>query len=44
MSPDVLNTFIMAGAFLVLFASAELMYHRFGVAAEVTRKYVHLLT
>ncbi len=44
MSQSVINMIILGGAFLVLFASAELMYHKFGVKAEVTRKYVHLLT
>jgi dolichol kinase len=44
MSENLLHTIYLAGAFLVLFASAELLYHKLGVSVEITRKYVHLLT
>lgn len=39
-----LNTLYLALAFLILFASAEWLYHKRGVKAEVTRKYVHIAT
>lgn len=39
-----INTIILAGAFLMLFASAEVLYHWLKVHAEITRKYVHLVT
>tara|TARA_Y100000766_G_C18903326_1_gene604515 strand:+ start:1556 stop:2209 length:654 start_codon:yes stop_codon:yes gene_type:complete len=38
------NTFFLATGFILLFASAELMYHKFKIKAELTRKYVHFLT
>ena len=38
------NTLLLAIAFLLLFGSAELMYHKFKVKAELTRKFVHFLT
>lgn len=41
---ELLNTTFYALGFLVLFASAELLYHRFKVAVEITRKYVHVFT
>ncbi len=44
MNGDLLHTIVFAGAFLTLFASAELLYHKLGVKAEVTRKYVHIVT
>jgi len=44
MSENLLHTSYLAGAFLVLFASAELLYHKLRVKAEITRKYVHILT
>ncbi len=44
MSEHLLNTIYLAGVFLVLFASAELLFHKFNVKAELTRKYVHLST
>lgn len=44
MTSQLLNTLFLAGAFLTLFASAEIAYHRFGFKAEVTRKYVHVMT
>lgn len=44
MSASFINMIILAGAFLVLFASAELLYHKLKVKAEITRKYVHLMT
>ncbi|MCI4668804.1 MAG: phosphatidate cytidylyltransferase [Bacteroidia bacterium] len=44
MNPAILNTFYLAGGFLALFGSAELMYHRYKVRCEVSRKYVHFAT
>jgi dolichol kinase len=44
MSPSFINMIILAGAFLALFATAELLYHKFKVKAEITRKFVHLMT
>lgn len=44
MNPSILNTFFLAGGFLALFGSAELLYHRFKVQCEVSRKYVHVAT
>lgn len=44
MSENILHTLYLAGAFLILFISAELLYHKFNVKAEVTRKYVHVAT
>lgn len=39
-----INTGILAAAFLTLFSVAELLYHRFKVQAEITRKIVHVFT
>jgi phytol kinase len=44
MSSNIINTVILAGSFLALFASAELLYHKLNVRAEFTRKLVHLGT
>lgn len=44
MDKEILNTAILASAFLALFALAELLYHRFNVRAELTRKLVHFGT
>ena len=44
MKNEILNTTILAFAFLMLFALAELLYHRFRVRAELTRKLVHFGT
>lgn len=44
MNANILNTAYLAVAFLALFASAELLYHKYKVKAEVTRKYVHIVT
>lgn len=44
MGADFLHTLLLAGAFLLLFGSAELLYHRFKIQADITRKYVHILT
>lgn len=41
MTQDITNTLILAGAFLLLFALAELLYHKFKVKVEYTRKLVH---
>ncbi len=42
MKQDIINTVLFGAAFLVLFASAELLYHIFKIRAEFTRKYVHI--
>ncbi|HRF80511.1 MAG TPA: hypothetical protein PL070_10545 [Flavobacteriales bacterium] len=39
-----LNTALLALAFLVLFASAEWLHHKRRFKAEITRKYVHIMT
>lgn len=44
MNASLLNTAYLAGAFLALFGSAEVLYHRFKLSAEITRKYVHIVT
>jgi len=44
MNPAILHTFYLAGGFLALFGTAEVMYHRFSVACEVSRKFVHIIT
>lgn len=38
------NMFFLATIFLLLFASAEILYRKYKIKAEITRKYVHLLT
>ena len=44
MNKDLVNTAILAMAFLCLFGIAELLYYRFDVRAELTRKLVHIGT
>lgn len=44
MHSNLFYTVILSGAFLLLFAVAELLYHKFGVKAEYTRKIVHIFT
>ena len=44
MNGQFLNIFYLAGAYLILFASAEVLYIKFKVKAEFTRKYVHVVT
>ena len=44
MSNDILNTIILALSFLLLFGIAEILYHKFKVKAEITRKFVHVVT
>jgi dolichol kinase len=44
MTQNLINTGILAAAFLALFATAELLYHRFKFRAEITRKIVHVFT
>lgn len=41
MSSDLIHASALAACFLLLFGVAELLYHRFGVQAEITRKLVH---
>ena len=44
MTENLLHTIYLALAFLTLFASAEVLYTKFKVKAEITRKYVHIVT
>ncbi|MEO7176432.1 MAG: phosphatidate cytidylyltransferase [Saprospiraceae bacterium] len=44
MSADFQHTAILAGAFLMIFAIAELLYHRLKVEAEFSRKFAHIST
>jgi len=44
MKSDLFNTFFLGGLFLALFAAGELLYHKFNVKAELTRKFVHMGT
>lgn len=44
MNQDILNTIILSTAFLALFATAELLFHKFNVNVELTRKLVHIGT
>lgn len=41
MNRDFINTLLLAVAFLSLFGIAELLYHRFKIKVEITRKLVH---
>ncbi len=38
------NTIILASSFLLLFAVAEVLYHRLHIRVELTRKLVHIVT
>lgn len=44
MSESLINTIYLAIAFLILFGSAELIYHKTKLKCEFTRKYVHIVT
>ncbi|MCB9426147.1 MAG: phosphatidate cytidylyltransferase [Flavobacteriales bacterium] len=44
MSQDLIHTLQLAVVFLVLFGSAEILYHKLKLRAEITRKYVHVST
>jgi dolichol kinase len=44
MNTDLLHTALLAGAFLLLFATAEVLYHWLHVKVELTRKFVHVGT
>lgn len=44
MSTSLIHTIYIAIAYLVLFSSAEILYHFVHLKAEVTRKYVHIVT
>ena len=44
MSSDLVNTIVLATCFLALFTVAEILYHKFYLKAEVTRKIVHMGT
>lgn len=43
-STSLFHTFYFAALFLLLFASAEVLYRIFKLKAEITRKYVHVAT
>lgn len=44
MTTPILHTLIMAGIYLVLFGSAELLYHKAKWSGEHTRKYTHIVS
>lgn len=44
MSKDIVNTIILSALFLTLFGLAELLFHKFKVKVELTRKLVHFGT
>ena len=44
MSKSILNTGILAVAFLLLFALSEFLYHRVKLSSDITRKIVHVGT
>jgi phytol kinase len=44
MKNDIIDSIILSGAFLILFGTAEVLYHYFKVKVELTRKIVHLGT
>lgn len=44
MDGNISGTIGLAVAYLILFSSAELMHHKLKFKAEVTRKYVHVVT
>ncbi len=44
MSKEIINTALLAGLFLSLFAMAEMLYHKLKIKAEGTRKIVHIGT
>jgi len=44
MNKDIINTAILATAFLLLFGLAELLYHKAKIKVELTRKLVHFGT
>lgn len=44
MNPNLINTIILATSFLALFGLAEMLYHKFKLRAEITRKIVHIGT
>src|SRR6478672_6779098 len=44
MNNQLLTTLMLAGAFLLLFAAAEAMFHLLRIRAELTRKTVHFGT
>ena len=44
LTESLLHTACLAGAYAALFGSAEWLYHRLRTVAEVTRKYVHIVT
>ena len=44
MNEEIIHIILLASSFLILFTSAEILYHKFNVEAELTRKYVHIVT
>lgn len=41
---SIINVFILAGFYLLLFAIGEILYHKFKLKVEITRKIVHVGT
>lgn len=44
MKSEILNTMILAGSIMVLFAIAEFLHHFLKIRVEFTRKFVHIAT
>lgn len=44
MNTDIINTILMGALFLALFGVAEILYYKFKVNVEITRKIVHIGT
>ena len=44
MNENIIHIGYLATAYLLLFTSAELLYHKLNIQVEVTRKYVHIVT
>ncbi len=44
MAKEILNAILLAGMFILLFLIAEILYHKFRIKAENTRKIVHVGT
>ena len=44
MNQTLLHTAYLALAYFALFTSAEILYHKLNIQAEITRKYVHIIT
>ena len=44
MNSNIINTIYLALAYSLLFTSAEFLYHKLKIRADITRKYVHIVT